>query len=129
MLPFIESWPDLVLRLALGRAIITKADSIPADYVEWAAEHLKSKFPGMRGVIESLLIGETPEQQRESRIERICQKLTDGPLTRRGIARRMHRQDYSAVEKMIAEAMHARRVERRGDFFFAVNVNVSAAAA
>jgi hypothetical protein len=126
---YFEAWPDLCLRFALIRSIIVKADAIAADYIERAAEYLKSRLAATALLIERLIADETPEQQRESRIERICRRLSNGPLTKRGIARTMHRQDYGVVEKMIAEALDAGRIERRGDFYYAVNVSVSASAA
>ena len=127
--PYFECWPDLSLRLALFRAIIVKADAIQAEDLHRATEYLKSRLTATGLLIERLIEDETPEQQRASRIERLCRKLIDAPLTKRGLVRRMHRQDYGAVERMISEAMEAGRIERRGDFFFAVNVSVSASAA
>jgi hypothetical protein len=127
--PYFEAWPDLCLRLALICSIILKADAIRADSIQGAAEYLKSRLPAAERLVERLIADETPEQQRESRIDRICRRLSNGPLTKRGVVRRMHRQDYGVVEKMIAEAMDAGRIERRGDFFYALNVSVSASAA
>lgn len=126
---YFECWPDLCLHFALGRAILMGADSVAADYIQRAAEYLKSRLAATVLLIESLTTGETPEQQRQSRIDRVCRRLKNGPLTKRGIARTMHRQDYGVVEGMIDEAMHAGRIERRGDFFYPLNVSVSAAAA
>ena len=128
MLPFLESWPDLCLRLALIQALMADADSVTADYVLRAADYLRSRFAATCLLIEGLVAGESPAQQRESRIDRICRRLGNGPLTKRGIVRTMHRQDYGIVESMIAEALTAGRIERHGDFFCVSSVSVSASA-
>ncbi len=124
----VECWPDLCLRMALTLAIVANTASVTLEQVDCAATFLKARLLPTISLIERLTSGETPEQQRESRIERICRKLNHGPLTKRGIVRTMHQQDYGVVDRMIAEAMQAGRMEQRGDFFYARNVSVSASA-
>ena len=61
--PFLESWPTLCLRLALIQAIMAKHDSIAPEYVERAAEFLKSRsdFEIDQDIDNKLLISVSPE--------------------------------------------------------------------
>lgn len=128
-LQHIRSWPDLCMRLSLIIAILHGKSVIESALVEGVAKYLMAHASVMSGVLDRLSGAESPEYLLNQRLEKICRKLRNNPLTLRGIVRCFHSQDYAQVEATVAEGSRRGRIFQEHGVFFATNVSVSASAA
>ena len=128
--PFFMWWRSLCLRIAMTRnAMDTDPDEIvPAAYVNEAANFLMRLARRQFALLERMTCGNL-EDEKQARVEQLVRKLrTRGPLTRRGIVRSFHKQDYGTVDALIASGVTEGRIEQRGNFFVPKDVSVSASA-
>lgn len=129
---FFRSWPDLCLRIGLAHAIMAnkaKGKTLDAACVGVAAKFLRELAQKEKSLLERLLIEETPEERLLKQIECLYRRIVRcGPMTKRSIARGFHDQDYRLIEPLLAEAERRERIERRGDYFYALPASVSASA-
>ena len=128
-LQHIRSWPDLCMRLSLIIAILHGKSAIESALIQGVAEYLMAHASVMSGVLDRLSGTESLEYLLNQRIEKICRKLRNNPLTLRGIVRCFHSQDYAQVEASVAEGSRRGRIFQQDGVFFTTNVSVSASAA
>ncbi|MEO6754595.1 MAG: hypothetical protein ABIP85_22695 [Chthoniobacteraceae bacterium] len=131
--PFLTVLPDIALQLALGRAVmegIPEGIFINGEFVEHAVDFVKVIGRRQRILLERLIMPQTDDETQEAMIEKVIRRLeARGPLSKRALARTLHNQDYRQIEPMLDTAISLGRIEKRGDFYQARNVSVSASAA
>ena len=122
--------PDLPLRLAMVRASLTNAAGdliIPHEYVEHAAGFLRRLGRRHRQLLDRLTVEQPEDEVIEQQIAGLVRKLQRrGPLTKRGLVRCMHNQDYGRLEPVLVEGVKRGNIIQAGDLFRASAVSASA---
>ena len=102
---------------------------IPHEYVEHAAGFLRRLGRRHRQLLDRLTVEQPEDEVIEQQIARLVQKLQRrGPLTKRGLVRCMHNQDYGRLEPVLVEGVKRGNIIQAGDLFRASAVSVSASA-
>jgi hypothetical protein len=130
--PFLTILPDIALQLALGRAVmegIPEGYFINGEFVERSVEFMKMLGRRQRILLERLVMAQTDDDVQEAMLEKVIRRLEmRGPLTKRGLARTLHNQNYLRIEPILDAAIDLGRIEKRGEFYHHRNVSVSASA-
>ena len=130
--PFFTILPDIALQLALGRTVMEgmpEGHFFNGEFVERSVEFLKVLGRRQRILLERLIMPQTDDEAQEAMIEKVIGRLkARGPLTKRGLVRTFHHQDYGQVETFLNAAVTRGRVHQHGEFYHAQDVSVSASA-
>jgi hypothetical protein len=132
VVPFLSMLPDLCLQLALIRTAMAEApatEKMPGECVEQAAEFLRRIGRRHRELLERMVVEQPEEEILEQQVGRLVEKLgRRGPLTKRGIARCMHNQDYGHLEPILQQGLKRGDIIQAGNLFRVPPVSVSASA-
>ena len=127
-----SGWPNLLVQMALGMAIIEgKADRhvLDVSLLQRAAELLKAHAPRQSALLDTMLPQMEVTDLFEVRLDRLVERLiTKGPLPVRELARGISGCDYRVVDSLMKEAKRRGRVYQRETLFFATGVNVNGTA-
>lgn len=130
--PFLSMLPDLCLQLALIRTAMAEApatEKMPGECVEQAADFLRRIGRRHRELLERMVVEQPEDEILEQQVGRLVEKLgRRGPLTKRGIARCMHNQDYGRLEPILQQGLKRGDIIQAGNLFRVPPVSVSASA-
>jgi hypothetical protein len=130
--PFLSSLADLCLKLALIRTAMGDAPeclTIPGEAVEHCAEFVRVLGRRQRELLERLVTAQPDEELIEQEVGQLVHKLErSGPLTKRGLARRYHHQDYARLEPLLEHGLRHGNIRQHGNLFSVPNVSVNVSA-
>ena len=123
---------DMTLRLALSRASMSNASGdliIPHEQVEQAVEFMRRIGRRHREILDRITVEQTEEEVIEQQLGRVVAKIERrGPVTKRGLARCFHDQDYGSLEPLIDLGVSRGKIRKDGNLFSVPPVSVSASA-
>ena len=122
-------WPNLIVQIALGMAIIEgNGDSRVLDVglLQHAGDLLKAHAPRQSALLDTMLPGLAIDDLFEDRLDRLVERLiTKGPLPMRELARGINGHKYGVIDALLAEGKRRGLVYQKAELFYAAGVNVN----
>ena len=127
-----SGWPNLLVQMALGMAIIegqATGEVLDVGFLHEAAKLLKGHAPRQVGLLDTMLPKMEVTDLFEDRLDRLVGRLINqGPMTKRQLARTINGHDYGVIDTLLAEGKHRGLLFQKAELFFAVAVNVNGSA-
>jgi len=123
-----SGWPNLLVQMALGMAIIegkATGEILDVGLLHETAKLLKEHAPRQSALLDTMLPGLMIDDLFEARLDRLVERLiAKGPMPMRELARGISGCDYRVVDSLMKEAKRRGQAYQRGTLFFATAVDV-----